>query len=276
MVPLVDGNACNFYNVRSRRRLRAGSISRGFPLLARVSVFQPCSHAGSDPARSKPLRKVPAANPAGRDCIHYSAIINFCFAQLWPRRRAREDAARASEIRELDYASPKSRFSSAFPRLIKLPLSSLRVRLIITRGFAIRDSTDFIDPRRARRESLRLPPSRFRSSSPPPSRVSVNTTNPPAIKHRHDRALPPPFFGVPFPPHPSLTVLCSCPSFSSRLARPPFRPVSLSLSLSRLLSFSPLPILFLFFIFAKPRSYARTRAARMDRTRAGPTTNNKL
>jgi len=92
MVPLVDGNACNFYNVATTitSRLHLARLSfTGARARARVSAFQPRSHAGSDRARSNPLRKVPAANPAGRDCIHYLAIINFWFAQLWPRRRAR-------------------------------------------------------------------------------------------------------------------------------------------------------------------------------------------
>lgn len=46
-----------------------------------------------------------------------------------------------------------------------------------------------------------------------PSRVSVNTTNPPAIKHRHDRAAASSF--LVFSPVPGI-FLCPCSSFSFR------------------------------------------------------------
>jgi glutathione S-transferase len=122
MVPLVDGNACNFYNVATTitSRLHLARLSfTGARARARVSAFQPRSHAGSDRARSNPLRKVPAANPAGRDCIHYSAIINFWFAQtLAAAPREIEDAVRESEIHEPDESASREYLRNhAFPWL---------------------------------------------------------------------------------------------------------------------------------------------------------------
>lgn len=82
-------------------------------------------------------------------------------------------------------------------------------------------------------------PSRFRSSTPSlvPLRVLVNTTNPPAIKHQHERAAVPLFWH--FSP-----VLCLCSSFSSRA---PF----VSRSVAFPLRFRALFLSLFFFFFAK-------------------------